>query len=152
MPCPIDQLWIWTDGSVKKTQYWSPDICGQIKEVIILLITQSSALLATMWSWGLINYFSLYLIQSKHHPAILTESRPCVPASEKLCRGQFAASPRLTSFLSTVSRFQASIQHLADRASIPADIASRNAPDCSHSTCLVCTFVREQEEATVFRT
>ena len=87
-----------------------------------------------------IKYFSLYLIQSKHHPAVLTGSRSYIQAYQKLCCGQFSASPRLTSFLSTFCCFQASIQHLVSRANmliLPAVTflivliqLARSAPSC----------------------
>ena len=51
--------------------------------------------------------FSPYIIQSNHNACILTDSKLCVQAFEKLCRGNFFASPRVSTFLSVVSRYQA---------------------------------------------
>jgi hypothetical protein len=96
-------------------------------------------------------HFSPFIIQSRHHACILTDSKPCVQAYGKLCRGEFSASPRVSTFLSTVSRYQASVRHLAGSANIPSDFASRNAPDCTDPVCQICTFVKREEESTVLR-
>jgi hypothetical protein len=96
-------------------------------------------------------HFSPYIIQSRHHACILTDSKPCVQAYEKLCRGEFSASPRLATFLSTVSRYQMSVRHLAGSANIPSDFASRNAPDCTDTMCQICLFVKREEESVVMR-
>ena len=125
LPQHDDQLWIVTDGAVTHgvgaTLYISrqgtPKLAGffsaklrdpQVKwlpcEVEALSIS-----LAT-------RHFSPYIIQSSHSTCILTDSKPCVQAYEKLCRGEFSASPRVSTFLSTVSRYQASVQHLAGTA------------------------------------
>ena len=161
LPRPNDQLWIVTDGSVKKhsigatlyvTRNGKPRLAGFFSaklrgrqptwipcEVEALSIAAST------------KHFGPFIVQSTNHACILTNSKPCVQAYEKLCRGEFSASPRISTFLSTVSRFQASIRHLAGSANIPSDFASRNAPDCYDSTCQVCTFVRHIEESTVMR-
>ena len=61
-------------------------------------------------------HFSPYLIQSHHKACILTDSKPCVQAYEKLCRGEFLASPHVSTILSTVSRYQASVRHVSGSA------------------------------------
>ena len=161
MPRPTDQLWIVTDGSVKQHSIGAlmyADRGGKL----LLCGHFSARLHGHQPRWlpcevealaiaGAVKHFGPYLIQSEHHPVVLTDSKPCVQAYEKLSRGQFSASPRLTSFLSTVCRFQASIRHLAGKSNIPADFASRNAPECTHLTCQVCSYVHEQEEVSVFR-
>ena len=55
-----------------------------------------------------IKHFSPYIIQSTHNTCLLTDSKPCVQAVEKLCSGEFSASPRVTSF----SRYQINVRHL----------------------------------------
>ena len=96
-----------------------------------------------------VKHFSPFIIQSKHHACVLTDSKPCVQAITKLCRGEFAASPRVTSFLTTVSRYQVSLQHLAGKANLPSDFTSRNAPDCTEPRCQVCSFINETEDSIV---
>ncbi|KAJ8349610.1 hypothetical protein SKAU_G00247400 [Synaphobranchus kaupii] len=56
-------------------------------------------------------------------------------AFEKLCRGEFSASPRVSTFLSTASRFQVSVRHVAGAAILPSDYASRNPPECDDMAC-----------------
>ena len=96
-----------------------------------------------------VKHFSPYIIQSNHQPCLLTDSRPCVQAFEKLCRGEFSASPRVTSFLSIVSRYQVSVRHLSGSANIPSDFASRNAPDCTNPKCQICNFIVQTEDSVV---
>ena len=96
-------------------------------------------------------HFSPYIIQSKTPACILTDSKPCVQSFEKLCRGEFSSSPRVATFLSTVSRYQASVRNVAGAAILPSDFASRNAPECNNRTCQVCSFVQSTEDSVVLR-
>ena len=97
-------------------------------------------------------HFSPYIIQSKTPACILAGSKPCVQSFEKLCRGEFSSSPRVATFLSTVSRYQASVRHVAGAAMLPSDFASRNAPKCDNPTCQVCSFIQCTEDSVVLRT
>ncbi len=83
---------------------------------------------------------------------MLTDSKPCVQAFEKLFRGEFSVSPRVTTFLSTASRFQVSVRHVAGAAILPSDYASRHAAQCDSPACQVCSFVRESMVSVVCRT
>ena len=49
----------------------------------------------------------------------------------------------MTSFLTTVSRYQVSLRHLAGKANLQVDFASRTAPNCNEPYCQICTFVHE---------
>lgn len=49
----------------------------------------------------------------------------------------------MTSFLTTVSRYQVSLQHLAGKANLQSDFASRTAPNCNEPYCQICTFVHD---------
>ena len=98
-----------------------------------------------------VKHFSAYIVQSNHTTSILTDSKPCVQAHEKLCRGEFSVSPRVSTFLSAVSRYQATVRHLAGSANVPSDFASRNAAVCVEQQCQVCTFIRETEESVVMQ-
>ena len=91
------------------------------------------------------------IIQSKHKVCILTDSKPYVQAIEKLCRGEFSASPCVSTYLSCVSRYQASVRHLAESAIIPSDFTSRNAATCKESICQICYFTRQLEDCVVQR-
>ena len=56
---------------------------------------------------------------------------------------------RVTSFLTTISHCQVSLQHLAGKANLPSDFTSRNAPDCNEPNCQICTFVNDMEDSVV---
>ena len=162
LPRPSDQLWIVTDGSVKKhglgatmyvTRDQKPLVAGFFsaklhgRQVTWLPCEVEALSIATATK-----HFSPYIIQSHHPVCILTDSKPCVQAYEKLCRGEFSASPRVSTFLTTVSRYQVSIRHLAGSANVPADFASRNAPPCHESKCQVCSFISQLEGSAVHLT
>ncbi len=97
-------------------------------------------------------HFSPYIIQSEVNPCVLTDSKLCVQAFEKLCHGEFSASPRVSTFLSVVSPYQVSVRHVAGSAILPPDFASRNAPSCENEGCQVCSFVRHTAESVVRQT
>ena len=96
-----------------------------------------------------IKFFSPFIIQSKTNTCILTDSKPCVQAYEKLCRGEFSASPRVLTFLSVVSRYQVSVRYICGVANMPSDHASRNVPDCNKPNCQVCSYVQRIEESVI---
>ena len=159
LPRPTDQLWIVTDGAVKEpgigatlyisrnnrsfiAGFFSAKLRGRQMSWIPCEIEALAIAVAT-------KHFSPYIIQSVHKACILTDSRPCVMAFEKLCRGEFSASPRVSTFLSMVSRYQMSVQHVAGSAILPSDFASRNAPYCEEPTCQICSFVSKTEDCVV---
>ena len=51
-------------------------------------------------------HFSPFLIQSSKRAYILTDSKPCVQAYEKLCCGEFSDSPRVSSPLCAATKLQ----------------------------------------------
>ena len=158
LPQPTEQLWIVTDGSVTRhgigaALYVSRDnkihLAGLFsaklrKHQVAWLPCEVEALSIT----AAIKHFSPFIIQSKQ-PCLLTDSKPCVQAFEKLCRGEFSASPRVTSFLSTVSRYQANIRHLAGFSNVLSDLARRNAPECNRPKCQICSFIIPTEDSVV---
>ena len=98
--------------------------------------------------------FSANIAQSNHTTSILTDSigsKPCVQAHEKLCRGEFSLSPRVSTFLSAVSRCQATVRHLAGSANVPSYFASHRSAVCVEQQCQVCTFTGEVEEYVVMQ-
>lgn len=96
-----------------------------------------------------IKHFAPYVIQSKHQATILTDSKPCVQAVAKLQRGEFSASPRVTTFLATVARYNIHIAHVKGAANIVSDFASRNAADCVSDDCQICRFVCDEAMSVV---
>ena len=144
---PEDQLWIVTDGAVRDpgigatldvtrgdklhvSGFFSAKLRGSQTTWLPCEVEALSTAAAT-------KHFSPYLIQSFKKACILTDSTPCVQAYEKLCRGEFSASPRVSTFLSVVSRYQASVRHVSGAAILPSDFASRNAAACENETCQV---------------
>ena len=70
-------------------------------------------------------------------------------AVEKLCRGEFSASPGVTSFLSTVSRYQINVRHLNGSVNISSDFESHNASECTEPLCQICSFITQLEDSVV---
>ena len=162
LPRPTDHLWIVTDGAVKK-----PGIGATLyvtrSDKLYLAGFFSAKLRGRQVSWlpcevealaiaVATKHFSPYIVQSNNTACVLTDSKPCVQAFEKLCREEFSASPRVSTFLSTVSRYQASVRHVSGSAILPSDFASRNALPCEDLACQVCNFVNRTEESVVLRT
>ena len=161
LPRPNDELWLVTYGSVKQ--------CGVGATLHVMRNGKlklagffSAKLRGRQLSWlpceiealsiaAAIIHFSPHIVQSVHNTSILTDSKPCVQAHEKLRRGEFSVSPRVSTFLSVVSRYQATIRHLAGAANVPSDFASRNAPTCREQQCQVCSYVRQLEQSVVMQ-
>ena len=57
----------------------------------------------------------------------------------------------MNSFLTTVSRYQVNLQHLAGKADLPSDFTTQNAPDRSKPNFQICNFVHEMEDSAVAR-
>ena len=140
LPKPDDQLWIATDGSVKVTGLGAT--LYVLRDQMIHLAGYFSAKFKRhQASWlpcetetlsiaAAVKHFAPYMIQPKSKTYVLTDSKPCVQAFDKLCRGQFSSCPRVSSFLSFVSRYQVTLLHLTGSANLPSDFVSRNAPAC----------------------
>ena len=159
LPKPDDQLWIVTDGSVKMSGLGATLYILRDKKLHLTSFF-SAKFKKHQASWlpceiealsiaAAVKHFAPYIIQATSKSCVLTDRKPCVQAFEKLCRGQFSSSPRVTSFLSTVSRYQISLLHLAGSANLPSDSASRNAPACDDPRCQICSFVSEAEDLAV---
>lgn len=81
---------------------------------------------------------------------MLTDSKPCVESIDKLCRGEFSARSRVSSFLTTVGRYHVSLQHLAGKENLLSDFTSRNTPAaCNEPNCQICTIVHDKEDSVV---
>ena len=160
LPCHDDQLWIITDSAVKTPGIAAPMYVTHNKKLQLAGFF-SAKLRGRQVTWlpceiealsiTAAKHFSPYIIQSKTPACILTDSKPCVQSFEKLCRGQFSSSPRVATFLSTVSRYHASVRHVAGSAILPSDFASCNASKCDNPTCQVCSFIQRTEDSMVLR-
>ena len=159
LPRTDDQLWIVTDGSVVKRGLGATLYVSRENQLLLAGFF-SAKLRKHQVTWlpceiealsiaAAIKHFSPFIIQSRHNTCLLTDSKPCVQAVEKLCRGEFSASPRVTSFLSTVSRYQVNVRHLSGSVNVPSDFASRNAPECTEPRCQICSFITQLEDSVV---
>lgn len=159
LPRPEDQLWIVTDGAVRDpgkgatlyvtrsdklhvSGFFSAKLRGSQTTWLPCEVEALSIAAAT-------KHFSPYLIQSSKKACILSDSKPCVQAYEKLCRREFSASPRVSTFLSVVSRYQASVRHVSGASILQSDFASQNAAPCDNETCQVCTFITRTRDSVV---
>ncbi len=159
IPRAEDILWIVTDGSVK---------CKGISAALYVLrnttlhlagffnaklrkhqVTWLPCEIEALGICAAVRHFSPYIIQSHHTTQVLTDNRPCIQAYDKLRRGEFSTSSRVTSFLSTISRYQVQVRHIAGVSNLPADFGSRNPSVCPTLNCQVCSFVRETEDSVV---
>ena len=96
-----------------------------------------------------IMYFAPYLVNSPHQTLVLTDSLPCVQAFNRLRKGQFSSSSRVTTFLAALCRFNVHLSHVKGSENIYADFASRNAAECNNDRCQVCKYVQESSESVV---
>ncbi|KAL0153092.1 hypothetical protein M9458_051586, partial [Cirrhinus mrigala] len=162
IPRPDDQLWIVTDGALRDPGLGATMYVTR-GEKLLVAGHFSAKLRKNQIDWlpceiealaiaAALKHFGPYIIQSSQKACVLTDSKPCVQAFEKLCRGEFSASPRVTTFLSAASRFQVSVRHVAGAAILPSDYASRHAAQCDSPVCQVCSFVRESLVSVVCRT
>jgi len=161
LPRASDQLWIVTDATVAMPGMGStlyimrnnskkPQIAGFFsaklkKNQIDWLPCEREALCIS----SSITYFQPYITQSRHNTCILTDSDPCVKAFSKLARGEFSASPRVSTFLSVCSRFQISVRHIAGVDNALSDHGSRNPAECFDSCCQICSFIQDSEKSVV---
>ena len=95
-----------------------------------------------------IRHFAPYIIQSRHRTKVLTDSKACVQSYQKLCKGEFSLSSRLTTFLSLVSRYGVQVMHVAGKDNILSDFCSRNPVECG-GQCQICEFVSRIEQSVV---
>lgn len=96
-----------------------------------------------------LQHFGPYLRQSNHRACLFTDSKACVQAVEKLQRGEYSASSRLTTFLSSVSRYQVEVKHIQGAENIPSDYISRHPISCEDSQCQICTYIQDSISAVV---
>ena len=99
-----------------------------------------------------VNHYTPYIIQAESLTHVLTDSKPCKQALDKLYRGQFSTSLRMATFLAAASRYQIKIIHLGAKANYLSDFLSRNAAECSDLNCQICSFVEDLASSVVYAT
>lgn len=92
-------------------------------------------------------------IHHRHHQTPIPDpvsSQGLHPDQQQtLCHREFSASPLVSTFLSTVSQYKASIRHVSRSAIPPLDFASRNAALCEDKACQVCTFTKLAQDSVI---
>ena len=161
IPRSSDKLTITTDGAVKNGGIGAVLYVGRDKDMHVggffsaklkphqrkwlPCEVEALAISSTVEHWG------PYIIENHHSVQVLTDSRPCVQAYAKLCRGQFSSSARISTFLSTLSRYHVTLQHIPGHLNLPADFHSRHPPECHENSCQICTFIQNCESSSVNR-
>lgn len=74
------------------------------------------------------------------------------PGIRKTLLRRVSASSRLSTFLSTESRYQASVRDVSGSAILPSDFSSRNTVPCEDEACQVCMFTKLTQESVVRHT
>ena len=159
IPRPSDSLWIVTDGSVKNRGIAATMYIHRNGKLLLAgffnaklqkhQVTWLPCEIEALAIGAAIKHFSPYIIQSPHTTQLLTDSRPCVQAYDKLKRGEFSTSSRVTTFLSTVSRYLVHVRHIAGIDNLPSDFASRNPIECRNPSCQICKFIAKLEDSVV---
>ena len=140
LPHPSDTLCLVTDASVKECGLWAT-LYGLRDDKLHLAGFFSAPLRKHQVTWlpcevealaiaTVVNHFVHYILQANQRTHVLTDCRPCVLEYQKLCCGEFSNSTCVTAFLSTISRFQLTIDHLVGAANLPSDFASPNPLSC----------------------
>ena len=95
------------------------------------------------------NHFAPYVRESDSSTQMLTDSKPCVQAWNKLQRGQFSASARVSTFLSTLASLNIVLCHIKGSENSISDYSSRQPMPCNDTKCQICKFVKETVESVV---
>ena len=159
LPKENDQLWLVTDGA-SSTSGMGATLYVVRDNRLKLAGFFSQQLSPSHLKWfpceiegiaiaAAVKYFDGYIVQSHHRTQVLTDSKPCVDAYNKLLRGQFSSNVRLSTFLSAACRHHIVIRHIAGAVNLPSDFASRNPVVCTDSKCQVCIFAKSLDESVV---
>ena len=96
-----------------------------------------------------VQHFAPYIRESNHPLQVLTDSKPCVQAFARLCKGKFSASSRVSTFLSCLSEHRVTVQHLKGEGNRSSDFASRNPTTCCDNSCQICEFANDMSNSVV---
>ena len=96
-----------------------------------------------------IEHFGPYIRESANQVKIMTDSKPCVQAFNKLCKGEFSASARVSTFLSQLSSYNVSLHHIKGELNAASDYSSRHPIECLNKSCQICKFVEDTAASAV---
>ena len=88
-----------------------------------------------------VNHFAPFARESKHPLQVLTDSKPCVQSYKRLCQGQFSASARVSTFLSTLSSHKVNVSHIPGKSNTISDYSSCHPIECHDEKCQICKLV-----------
>ena len=163
---PTDQIWIRTDAAQRP----ETSLVGGLAATLFL-VRDGKTLLGGFFNAPLkkaqrvwlpcevealaigsaVTYFAPIIIQSSDRATVVTDSKACVQAYGRMCRGLFSHSARVMTFLTAVCRYQVRITHKAGKDLPFTDFASRHPIECTDHTCQVCKFVHDLAEQPVRR-
>ena len=158
MPRKSDQLWIVLDAATRSPGIGATLYVGENNNNFKIGGFFSAKLKSNQIDWlpcerealgigAAVKHFQPFIVQSEHQTTILTDNKPCVQAFAKAQKGEFSASPRVSTFLSNCHRFQVAVQHIAGAQNMLSDHQSRNPVLCEDSSCQICRFIAEIEES-----
>ena len=82
-----------------------------------------------------LKHFSPFIQESKWETKIFTDSKPCLEAVNKLKRGEFSLSSRLSTFLMTFNEMNVSLYHISGKDINISDFISGNPFECANANC-----------------
>ena len=160
LPRKSDKLWIVLDATTKKPAVGSTLYIERESNEFKISGFFSAKVKSNQIDWlpcereGLsigssVKYFQPFIIQSEHKTTVLTDNKPCVQAFSKMQKGEFSASPRVSTFLSICHRFQVSVRHISGVNNALSDFQSRNPAECDDSNCQICRFLFEVDQSVI---
>ena len=97
-----------------------------------------------------IHFFAPYIRESHHYTQVLTDSRACSLAFQRLSQGKFSASSRVSTFLTALATHRVSVTHLKGAQNMTSDFSSRHPIHCAEDNCQICNFVNELASSAVY--
>ena len=160
MPRKTDKLWIVLDAATRSPGIGATMYVGDNNKNFKIGGFFSAKLRSNQIDWlpcerealcigASVKHFQPFIVQSQHQTTVLTDNKPCVQAFEKAQKGEFSASPRVSTFLSNCHRFQVAVRHIAGAQNMLSDHQSRNPPTCEDASCQICRFIAETEDSVV---
>ena len=96
-----------------------------------------------------VKHFSPYIRENDHPLHIFTDNKPCIQAHNKLLKGHFSASARVSTFLSCLSEYNVTLSHIKGSENVISDYGSRHPQQCAEAQCQICKFVDELSNSVV---
>ena len=95
---------------------------------------------------AVVQHFESQIRQNPNETVLFTDSMPVVQAWRKMLTGRFSSSPRIATFLSTMSTVPIRIEHRPGSSQLLADHGSRNPAPICQGDCQICKFNRDEQK------